>query len=167
MKDVAERFNRIGSTTSTTLSSLNTTIEKAVEYIRQRLPQLSSGEVKINLEIPQDFTAKANQHLLGWVFENLLRNGVEALHGEGGEIFVIGKVRGMRIIIDVKDHGVGILRRHWRDIFRPGYSIKKRGWGLGLSLAKRIVEDVHKGRIFVYESKIDKGTTIRVQLISR
>jgi signal transduction histidine kinase len=167
LKDVAERFNRIGSTSSTKSISLNTSIESAVEYIRHRLPQLSQGEVKILLNLPPDFTAKANRHLLGWVFENLLRNGVEALQGEGGIISVTGKVRGKRVIIDVKDQGVEISRRHWRDIFRPGYSTKKRGWGLGLSLAKRIIEDVHKGKISVHESRIDKGTTIRVQLIGR
>lgn len=167
LKDVAERFNRIGSTSSTKLISLNSTIESAVDYIRHRLPQLSRGEVKIILNLPPDFTANANRHLLGWVFENLLRNGVEALHGDGGAISVEGKVRGKRIIVDVKDQGVGISRRHWRDIFRPGYSTKKRGWGLGLSLAKRIIEDVHKGRIFVHESRVDRGTIIRVQLIGR
>ena len=167
LKNVAERFNRIGSTSSTALIPLNNTIELAVEYIRRRLPQLSHGKVNIHLDLPPELKARANRHLLGWVFENLLRNSVEALHGDGGEIYVTGENRGKRTIVDVRDQGTGIPRRHWRDIFRPGYSTKKRGWGLGLSLAKRIIEDVHKGRIFVRESKLDKGTTIRVQLIGQ
>ena len=164
LKTVAERFNRIGSKAGFLKVSVETLVENAVTYIRRRLPQLASGEVEIDSAFPTGMTVQVNPDLFGWVIENLLRNAVEALHGKGGKVTVRGSVKGNRVAFDVIDNGSGINRSDWRNIFRPGYSTKKRGWGLGLSLARRIVEDVHHGRILVLESKIDRGTTIRVQL---
>ncbi len=162
LSTVAERFNRIGSRPRPEKREIYPVVESAVSYIQRRLPQISTGEVKIGIDMPQDLTAKINPDLFSWVIENLLRNGVEALHGSGGTIKVKGFRYGRKSIIDVEDSGAGIQRYQWRNIFRPGYSTKKRGWGLGLSLARRIVEDMHKGKIFVQESKIGKGTTIRI-----
>jgi len=161
---VAERFNRIGSNAPLTSKTIEPIMSDAVAYIHRRLPQLAAGEVHIETELADNLTAKVNPDLFGWVMENLLRNGVEALKGKGGRIKVHAIQHGKRVILDVIDNGSGINRSDWRNIFRPGYSTKKRGWGLGLSLARRIVEDVHHGRILVLESKIDRGTTIRVQL---
>jgi two-component system, NtrC family, sensor histidine kinase KinB len=164
LKTVAERFNRIGSKAGFLTVSVESIVENAVNYIRHRLPQLASGEVELESTFPSGMTIRVNPDLFGWVIENLLRNAVEALHGKGGKVTVRGSLKGNKIAFDVIDNGSGIGRSDWRNIFRPGYSTKKRGWGLGLSLARRIVEDIHRGKIMVVESKAGVGTVIRVLL---
>jgi len=106
---------------------------------------------------------KLNMHLFQWVIENLVKNSVDAMEGNG-ELRCEVSAKGNKLYLDVTDTGKGIARNQTKDIFKPGFTTKRRGWGLGLSLAKRIVEDYHSGRIFVRESTPGKKTTIRVQL---
>ena len=164
LKTVTERFNQIGSHASLTSCSVEPIIRDAVAYIGGRLPQLSSGEVKISVDYSDESQASVNPTLFAWVIENLLKNAVESMQGRGGEVKLqVGRF-GKALVIDVADSGLGISRSEWRNVFRPGYTTKSRGWGLGLSLSRRIIEDIHLGRIFILESKARKGTVIRLQL---
>ena len=103
-----------------------------------------------------------NAELFEWVVENLLKNALDAMEGRGGTIRIEARREGRSIHIDVTDTGKGIDRRQWKNVFRPGYSTKKRGWGLGLSLAKRIVEDYHGGELNLEQSRPGHGTTFRI-----
>ncbi len=164
LNTVAERFQRIGSKSVLKNSNLHPIIAEATDYIKNRLPQLSSGEVSITQDVPSNLTAEVNKELFSWVLENLLRNGVESLQGKGGDVKIVARQKDSKTIIEIADTGIGISRSEWRNIFRPGYSTKKYGWGLGLSLARRIVTDVHFGKINVIESKVNRGTTFRIKI---
>lgn len=164
LNTVAERFNRIGSTPALAPHLLQPIVNDAVSYIQQRLPQLSSGEVAIASDLPSGLQVRVHKDLFVWVIENLLRNAVESLHGKGGKIHIRCHEQAGKTLIDVTDDGTGIQRGDLRNVFRPGYTTKSRGWGLGLSLAKRIIEDIHHAKIFVLDSRANKGTTIRIQL---
>lgn len=165
LETITERFNQIGSKALLTSLFLRSISDGAVEYVKRRLPQLSSGgEVVLNSNIPDNIKINVNVILFGWLLENLLKNGIESLGGKGGKIELHALSRGSKVIIDISDTGHGIPRSDWRNVFRPGYTTKSRGWGLGLSLARRIIEDIHRGKIFIAESKPGKGTTIRIQL---
>jgi signal transduction histidine kinase len=166
LKTVAERFNQIGSNAPLAMLPLTPAIEEAVAYISRRIPKSNASAVSIKTELQTDISARFNPTLFGWVLENLLKNSVEALKSQTGQVTVRSYRDSGKIVIDVIDTGSGIPRRRWKDVFRPGYTTKARGWGLGLSLTKRIVEDLHHGKIFVAESVVDKGTTIRVVLRS-
>lgn len=164
LKTVAERFNQIGSNAPLTQRQLEPAISEAAAYIRRRIPQSVGKAVTIETDLEEGISAKYNPTLFGWVLENLLKNAVEAMKGQTGKVVVKGYVKRNSIVLDVTDNGGGIPRGRWKDIFRPGYTTKARGWGLGLSLTRRIVEDLHRGKIFVAESAEGKGTTIRVVL---
>ena len=164
LKTVAERFNQIGSNSPLAEKSLKPAIDEAAAYIRRRIPQTVGAAVTIETELEEGLSAKYNPTLFGWVLENLLKNAIESMKGQAGAVWVKGYRRNQTITLDVTDSGTGVPRNHWKDIFRPGYTTKSRGWGLGLSLTKRIVEDTHRGKIFVAESSEGKGTTIRIQL---
>lgn len=160
---VAERFNQIGSHTKLKTVQAHELIEEASNYIKRRLPRAGKGSVRIDVNIPSDLTLNANPTLLGWVIENLLKNGIEALRGKSGSVEIRGYSKANKVILDITDNGCGIPHREWRNVFRPGFSTKGRGWGLGLSLARRIIEDVHKGKIGVFDSSPEKGTVIQIQ----
>ena len=132
---------------------------KRQQYIRRR----ASGKVNIQLDAPQGKNVEAmiSPPLFAWVIENLLKNALDAIGGSGNIDISINK-QGKQTFIDIKDSGKGIPPGKLKTVFQPGYSTKKRGWGLGLSLAKRIVEEFHKGKIFVKESQVGKGTTFRI-----
>jgi len=164
LKTVADRFQRIGSQTSLSLQPLEPLISDAVAYIRRRVPHTQGYQMDISQEVEADLAAKVDPTLLSWVVENLLKNGVEALKGKSGKVSVRAYSQGKHVLLEVSDDGSGIPRADWRNVFRPGYTTKERGWGLGLSLAKRIIVDVHDGRIFVLNSNPDTGTIIRVEL---
>lgn len=164
LKTVAERFNQIGSNAPLTDKPLVTVVNEAAAYIRRRIPQSVGVAVMIKTDIEEGLMARYNPTLFGWVLENLLKNSIEAMKGQAGTVLVKGYRRNDLIFLDVTDSGMGIPRKRWKDIFRPGYTTKSRGWGLGLSLTKRIVEDMHSGKISVVESTEGKGTTIRIQL---
>ena len=161
---VADRFNKIGSQLPLKAEPLLPIVEEAVGYIKRRLPQISSREVTLDFELKGGIKINVSYTLFEWALENLLKNGIEALKGQSGRVMLSGFESGSKVNIDVIDNGCGMPRRQWRNMFRPGFTTKERGWGLGLSLTRRIIEDVHGGRIFILDSVPDKGTTIRVQL---
>ena len=158
---IVDRFSKIGSETPLTVESLNEVVGESVMYFRKRIPRnvtleyngLAMGEVK----------AKINVALFEWVVENLMKNSLDALQGHGEIVVKIGS-DAKHAWVDVSDTGKGIPKSKWKRIFEPGYTTKTRGWGLGLSLSRRIVEDYHDGSIAVTESEIGRGTTLRVTL---
>ncbi len=158
---VVDRFSKIGAVTHLSPHNIHELVSNTVAYFKNRIPRNVSLHYDDSATIP--IQAMVNDALFEWVIENLLKNALDALQGKG-EIDVEVKDNGKWICIDVKDTGKGISKANQTRIFNPGYTTKTRGWGLGLSLSKRIITEYHKGRIFVAESEIDKGTTMRVML---
>ncbi len=165
LRRVAARFSDIGSVPKLEPHRLATLVENTADYIRRRLPQLGK-RVTLGVDVDPALRVMANPELFEWVIENLLKNALDAIEGTEGHIQVVGRAEEGWAVVDVTDNGKGIERRHFRNVFRPGYSSKKRGWGLGLSLARRIVEDYHGGRLRLHASRTgpDSGTTFRIQL---
>lgn len=163
LNKVAARFSKIGSTPSLREENLTKLIEEVIGYIAKRIPR-TGKKIDIAITTPGLFTARINRELFEWVIENLMKNALDAMEGNDGSItFAIART-GDRVTIDVTDTGKGIDPKFHKEIFRPGYSTKKRGWGLGLTLAKRIVEDYHRGRLYVKHSVPGEGTTFRIRL---
>jgi len=164
LSTVVDRFSQIGSQSRLQPQSLRSIVDAAAGYINRRLPQIGGTEVVIDVDLVEGLTLNVNRTLFEWALENLLKNGVEALRGKSGRVVIKAFKNNRRIIIDVQDSGCGIPRREWKNVFRPGYTTKERGWGLGMSLTKRIIEGVHGGRIYIVESGPDKGTKVRMQM---
>lgn len=158
---VVDRFSKIGSKTILAPKNVFEIVENAVSYFKVRMPK--KVELKYNLTENTPFQAALNESLFEWVIENLLKNSLDALSGKGLiEVTINGDSKW--IYIRVRDTGKGISGSNVNKIFAPGFSTKTRGWGLGLSLSRRIIEDYHAGRIFVENSEVDKGTTICIQI---
>ncbi|TAK65946.1 MAG: HAMP domain-containing histidine kinase [Bacteroidetes bacterium] len=166
LQKVTDRFSKIGSKPNYNDEDLNEVIQAVIAYFQKRLPsRFGEGQtIELSIETTEHITAKINRELFEWVIENLIKNAVDAIEESKGKITFSIFRKGSHIIIDAKDTGKGIDMKYKKDIFRPGYSTKKRGWGLGLSLSKRIIETYHKGKLFVKESKLGKGTTFRIRL---
>ena len=158
---IVDRFSKIGSETPLTVESLNETVGESVMYFRKRIPR--NVTLDYNGLATDTVKAKINVALFEWVVENLMKNALDALQGHGAIRVTIGSDK-KYAWVEVSDTGKGIPKSKWRRIFEPGYTTKTRGWGLGLSLSRRIVEEYHKGKIAVVESEIGKGTTFRVTL---
>ena len=158
---VAHRFNDIGSLPKLDVCRLAQCVQGTAAYMRRRMPQRG---ISLEVDIPDDLEAPLNTQLFEWVVENLVKNALDALESGKGQIAIEGRREGGKVILDVSDTGRGIDRNQWENVFRPGYSTKKRGWGLGLSLAKRIVEDYHGGSLTVAQSRPGIGTTFRIEL---
>lgn len=161
LEKITERFSKIGSVPELTKTDVAETIRSTVAYLKTR----SSAKVKYLLDFGEEakFEIPLNASLFSWVVENLCKNAIDAMNNIGTiHISVIEK--GDQILIDLADTGKGISKGYFKTIFQPGFTSKKRGWGLGLSLAKRIIENYHKGKIFVKQSEINKGTTFRIVL---
>ncbi|MDD4970262.1 MAG: HAMP domain-containing sensor histidine kinase [Paludibacter sp.] len=161
LRIIAERFSKIGSKPDLQIVSLNETLLNSVQYMTNR----SSQKVVIQCHIPADehLFIELNVPLFEWVIENLCKNAIDAMDGVGRiDINVIPKTD--EVYIDVKDTGKGMDKRKFKVIFTPGFTTKKRGWGLGLSLAKRIIEEYHGGKIFVKQSELNAGTVFRIIL---
>ncbi|MBQ4446407.1 MAG: HAMP domain-containing histidine kinase [Prevotella sp.] len=157
---IAERFSKIGSVPELSTVNLLDVMNNVADYMRHR----TSDKVVIEKVFPrQEVYAKINAALFEWVVENLCKNAVDAMNGSG-KITLFIQDEGEHIAIEVSDTGKGIKKKDIKHVFKPGFTTKKRGWGLGLSLAKRIVEEYHKGRIFVVNSEVGKGTTFRIEL---
>ncbi len=157
---ITERFSKIGSKPATPIIDIGQAILQSVNYIRKR----SSDKINIYYTPPeQPVMVPLSEPLFGWVIENLCKNALDAMSGIG-TISIEMKINRNQVIIDVSDTGKGIPKRKHKTIFKPGYTTKSRGWGLGLSLTKRIIEDYHNGRIFVLRSEPDKGTVFRIML---
>lgn len=161
LSTIAERFSKIGSKPELLEVPFSEVIETAAEYIRKRMSKKVSLIVE-NQIAPTSMIA-INRALFDWVIENLLKNALDAIP-DVGSITISGQELPSGYILDVADTGKGIPRSQFKQVFKAGFTTKKRGWGLGLSLTKRIVEEYHKGKIFVKHSEVGKGTTFRVQL---
>ena len=160
LERIAERFSKIGSVPEPVDSSMNEVLQHVIEYMNRR----TSQKVQILCNLPsEDIIVKMNASLFEWVIENLCKNAVDAMEGEGTiTLSMVSDTQ--QVIIEVQDTGKGIRKKDVKNVFTPGFTTKKRGWGLGLSLAKRIVEEYHKGHIFVKSSEIGKGTTFRIEM---
>lgn len=157
---IAERFSKIGSLPEPVEASMNEALSHVVDYMNLR----TSKKVEIVRHLPEEeVIVKMNPQLFEWVIENLCKNAVDAMEGNGKIDLTLTDEDG-RVVIEVKDNGKGIRKKDIKNVFTPGFTTKKRGWGLGLSLAKRIVEEYHRGRIFVKESEVGVGTTFRIEL---
>ena len=157
---VAERFSKIGSMPEPVQADMVGVLDGVIDYVEHRSP----ATVRFIREFPNPpVNAKVNASLFGWVIENICKNAVDAMNGKGKLTIRLAEDKNC-VTIDVIDTGKGIAKNSWRSIFDPGYTTKERGWGLGLSLAKRIVTEYHKGKIYVAHSEIGKGTTFRIEL---
>ncbi len=162
LKTISERFSKIGSVPELNDLNLKETVQQNFDYLKSRI----SRKVNFELKVPsREILIPHNRILMSWVIENLVKNAVDAMKGEGKlEISLYSKNN--YVLIDVKDSGSGMTNTQMRSAFKPGYSTKKRGWGLGLSLAKRVINEYHNGDIKIAESEVGKGTTFRIVLKS-
>lgn len=158
---IAERFSKIGSVPELTTQNIIQSLNRAVDYMERR----ASNHIKVVRKYPRtSINVRMNSALFEWVVENLSKNAMDAMGSGGGTLsFTVSDMPG-KVIIDVGDTGKGIARKNFNDVFTPGFTTKKRGWGLGLSLAKRIVEEYHHGKIYVLWSEPEKGTTFRIEM---
>ena len=161
LKLVSDRFGKIGSTPQLEEMNIAAQVENMMNYIRRRAPEKIVFSINKNGE--QEIPAMINGPLFDWVIENLLKNALDAMEGKGS-IRINIKNEASQILIDVTDTGKGISKQNFSKVFKPGYTTKKRGWGLGLSLSKRIIEQYHKGELFVKNAEPGKGTTFRIIL---
>ena len=161
LKIIAERFSKIGSKPDLQLVSLNESVLNAVQYMRNRSSQKVT--IKCHFTNNESIFINLNVPLFEWVIENLCKNAIDAMNGIG-RIDIIIQKKNDEVYIDVKDTGKGMDRRKYKVVFTPGFTTKKRGWGLGLSLAKRIIEEYHGGKIFVKQSELNAGTVFRIVL---
>lgn len=160
LKTISERFSKIGSVPELNDLNLKETVQQNFDYLKSRI----SRKINFELKVPsREILIPHNRILMSWVIENLVKNAVDAMKGEGKlEISLYSKNN--YVLIDVKDSGSGMTNTQMRSAFKPGYSTKKRGWGLGLSLAKRVINEYHNGDIKIAESEVGKGTTFRIVL---
>lgn len=158
---ITERFSKIGSQPELKNQDVNTIVQRSFYYMKDR----SSSKINFKLDVSDhDIFSFLNTQLFGWVIENIMRNAIDALQGKG-EIKVEVKDHSKNVIIDISDNGKGIKSSQLKTVFEPGYTTKIRGWGLGLSLVKRIVEDYHKGQVYILHSELGKGSTFRISLL--
>jgi signal transduction histidine kinase len=157
---ITERFSKIGSEPNLEETDLMVCINNVVEYLKKRL----SSNITFKVESSsKSVLVKLNSPLFEWVLENIIKNGADSMSGKG-KILIQVNDEGNRIALDISDTGKGIKKSNWKSVFDPGFTTKKRGWGLGLSLVKRIVENYHKGKVFVKSSELNAGTTFRILL---
>lgn len=157
---IADRFSKIGSMPEPKVENLNEVLERVLVYIERR----ASNKVKIVRQFPSEAVqVRLNASLFEWVIENLCKNAIDAMNGQGMITLRVTDTE-RKVEVEVEDTGKGIAKSHRNSVFTPGFTTKKRGWGLGLSLAKRIVEEYHKGRIYVKSSEVNKGTIFCVEL---
>ena len=158
---IADRFSKIGSKPEMELAFINESVISSLEYMRTRI----SKRVMLTINTSEESNSGVMlcQSLFEWVMENLTKNAVDAMQGEGSLTITVTD-GGEMAVIDVKDSGKGIPRKNFKTVFNPGYTTKKRGWGLGLTLVKRIIEEYHGGKIYVKESELGHGTTFRIEL---
>lgn len=161
LETITARFSSIGSLPTLTPEPIGRQVAAFLQYLQRRV----SSKVKFEFinELPEGLRVSMNRHLFEWVVENLCKNAVDAMEGSG-KLSVRMQERQGQVLIDISDTGRGIPKSSWKTVFNPGFSTKKRGWGLGLTLSKRIIENYHRGRLYVYDSAVGKGTTFRIIL---
>ncbi len=163
LNKITYRFSKIGATPEIKVHQVYDEIKKIVDYFQRRLPQ-SGRNINLTLDGDKEVCAEINSELFGWVIENLIKNSLDAIEQKDGKITITVRSARKHAEIEVTDSGKGIDLKRRKDVFRPGYSTKRRGWGLGLSLSKRIIETYHQGKIFVKSSAPGEGTTFKILL---
>ena len=163
LEQIAERFSQMGSKSVLKRISINNLIDVQIKYLRKRMPSLGK-DTELNVSKDKDIFIKGNEILLGWAIENIIRNGIDSIKSSKGKVDITVTKEGNYACLDITDNGIGINKKDWKNIFKPGFSSKKRGWGLGLSLVKRIINEIHHGTIKVISSTIGGGTTIQIKL---
>ena len=163
LEQIADRFSQMGSQSPLEKLSLSKLIDGQVKYLKKRIPSLNK-DTELKIKIIDDIYIMGNSILLSWALENLIRNGIDSIKQQSGVVELIVKIENGFGCIDIKDNGLGIDRKDWKNIFIPGFSSKKRGWGLGLSLVQRIIKEIHSGSIAVKSSSASDGTTFRIKL---
>jgi len=163
LEQIGRRFSKMGSKSDFEELDLSERVEKIVNYLTKRLPSIGK-KVKLVNDIQSGIFIRANGSLLAWSIENIIRNGIDAIEREDGMISISLKKDDDGIKIRIEDNGKGIPKKDWKNIFRPGFSTKQTGWGLGLSLSSRIVEEIHSGSLKVISSSFDTGTIIEISL---
>lgn len=160
LKTISERFSKIGSAPTLNDLNINETLQQNFDYLQNRI----SGKIKFSLKLPTHaILVPHSQILMSWVIENLVKNAVDAMRGEGNLEINLSEKNNF-VLIDIKDSGSGMTPSQVRNAFNPGFSTKKRGWGLGLSLAKRVVKEYHNGDIRILNSELGQGTTFRISM---
>ena len=163
LEQIADRFSQMGSQSPLEKLSLSKLIDGQVKYLKKRIPSLNK-DTELKIKIIDDIYIMGNSILLSWALENLIRNAIDSIKQQNGVVELIVKIENGFGCIDIKDNGLGIDRKDWKNIFIPGFSSKKRGWGLGLSLVQRIIKEIHSGSIAVKSSSASDGTTFRIKL---
>lgn len=163
LQQVNRRFSKMGSKPEVEYFNLSKRISSTLEYLEKRMPSLGGKVILVN-KIDPDVKIKANGTLISWAVENLIRNGIDAINKENGKIEVALKQDVNYVKIHITDNGCGIPKKDWKNIFRPGFTTKNSGWGLGLSLCERIINDVHGGKVSVLASSVSEGTTFEIAI---
>jgi len=162
LQQISRRFSKMGSDPKMEKIDLSQNISRVLDYLTKRLPSLGKT-VDLKNQIPVGTEIVANRSLLTWAIENIIRNSIDAIEGEKGMIMLTLIKENQQVFIRIKDNGCGIPKKDWKNIFRPGFTSKKTGWGLGLSLSQRIIEDMHGGRLKVLDSVIGEGATFEIR----
>ena len=165
LQQVSRRFSKMGSKPEMEFFDLSKRIESVLSYLNRRIPTLGKKVDLVN-DIDPDIKIMANGTLISWTIENLIRNSIDSISGEAGLIRLSMSQDQNNVKIRISDNGCGVPKKDWKNIFRPGFSTKKSGWGLGLSLCQRIINEVHKGDIYVLESRINSGTVFEINIPS-
>jgi len=165
LKQVSRRFSKMGSKPEMEFFDLSKRIEGVLFYLNRRIPTLGKKVDLVN-DIDPEIKIMANGTLISWTIENLIRNSIDSISGESGLIRISMSQDQNNVKIRISDNGCGVQKKDWKNIFRPGFSTKKSGWGLGLSLCQRIINEVHKGDIYVLESSINSGTVFEINIPS-
>ena len=163
LKQISDRFSKMSSNSDLEKISLKTLIEQQTVYLQKRLPSLGK-DIELLVSTSDNINILGNRTLLGWAIENVIRNGIDSIKKENGKVELSLIDAEKFALIHIKDNGVGILKKDWKNIFRPGFSTKKIGWGLGLSLVKRIIHDIHAGQIKILSSNPNEGTVFEIRL---
>ena len=163
LEQIADRFSQMGSQSPLDKLSVTQLINEQAKYLRKRIPSLDR-DIELEIKIIDEISIMGNSVLLGWVLENLIRNGIDSIKKENGKVQIIVRAMNEFGCIYIKDNGKGINKKDWKNVFKPGFSSKKRGWGLGLSLVQRIIEEIHRGSIFVKSSSASEGTVFQIKL---
>jgi len=163
LEQVSRRFSKMGSKPEMEYFDLSNKVENVLTYLKRRIPKLGKKVELVN-DIEPDIEIKANGTLLSWAIENLIKNSIDSISGDLGSIHVSMSKNKSNVKIRISDNGCGIPKKDWKNIFRPGFSTKQSGWGLGLSLCQRIINEVHKGEIYIIESSEEAGTIFEINI---
>ena len=163
LEQIVDRFSRMGSDAKMEEYDLSETVQTIIQYLERRLPRIGKN-VEISSNVESDLQLTGNSVLISWALENIIKNAIDAIDHDSGLIEISSSMENKSVLILITDNGKGISKRDRKNIFRPGFSSKNKGWGMGLSLVKRIIEDIHGGKIRVMDSTNGKGATFQISL---